>query len=146
MNKDDFARLVASANPASRQYQPANTDLLDSGYPPSSAYHASSPQPLDPFFDDEDDMPDCALVRPIRMQSTESHLPVVVDSYAARLRSVARPGSARHRCSGDSARAAVPRRSGGCDGRPRSRVTIFRICETTRCWRGLRTAARRSRM
>ena len=76
MNKDDFARLVASANPASRQYQPANTDLLDSGYPPSSAYHASSPQPLDPFFDDEDDMPDSALGRPIPMQSTESHLPL----------------------------------------------------------------------
>ena len=69
MNKDDFARLVASANPASRQYQPANTDLLDSGYPPSSAYHASSPQPLDPFFDDEDDKPDIALVRHIPIQT-----------------------------------------------------------------------------
>ena len=47
-------------------------------------YRNNSLQPLSPFFDDEDDMPDCALVRPIPMQSTESHLPVVVDSYAAR--------------------------------------------------------------
>ena len=140
------AQLVASANPAFRQYQPANTDLLDSGYPRSSAYHASSPQPLDPFFDDEDDMRDSAVVRPIPMQSTESHLPVVVDSYAARLRSVARPGSAQHWCGGDSACAAVPRRSCGCDGRPRSRVTIFRIREMARCWRSLRMPSRRSRM
>ena len=72
------AQLVASANPAFRQYQPANTDLLDSGYPPSSAYYASSPQPLDPFFENEDDMPDSALVRPIPMQSAESHHPVVL--------------------------------------------------------------------
>ena len=64
-----FARLVASANPASRQYQPANTSLLDSGYPPSSAYHASSPQSLDLFFDDEDDTPDIALVRHIPIQT-----------------------------------------------------------------------------
>ena len=34
---------AASANPACKQYQPASSDLLDSGYPPSSAYHASSP-------------------------------------------------------------------------------------------------------
>ena len=73
----ESARLVASANPACRQYQPANTDLLDSGYPPSSAYYASSPQPLDPFFENEDDMPDSALVRPIPIQSTVSRLPVV---------------------------------------------------------------------
>ena len=72
------ALLVASANPSSRQYQPANTDLLDSGYLPSSAYHASSPQPLDPFFDVDDDAPDSALVRPIPMQSTESHLHVAI--------------------------------------------------------------------
>ena len=106
----------------------------------------NSLQPLGPFFDDEDDMPDCVVVRPMPMQNTESHLPVVLDSYAARLRSVARPGSVQHWCGGDSACAAVPSRSGGCDGRPRSRVTIFRICETARRWRGLRTAARRSRM
>ncbi|KAH8109002.1 calcium transporting ATPase [Phellopilus nigrolimitatus] len=70
MNGDDFARLVSSANPATRQYQPTN-----SGYPPS---HAHSPQPqLDPFFDDEDDMPDSAYGgRPIPMQSTESGLPL----------------------------------------------------------------------
>ena len=72
------ARPAASANPACRQYQPVNTDLLDSGNPPSSAYHASTPQLLDPFFDDEDDMPDSVLVRPTPMQSTESHLPVVL--------------------------------------------------------------------
>ena len=72
------AQLVASANPAFRQYQPANTDLLDSGYPLSSAYHAFSPQPLDPFFDDEDDMHDSAVVQPIPMQRTESHLPVIL--------------------------------------------------------------------
>ena len=73
----------------------------------------NSLKPLGPFFDDEDDMPDCALVRSIPMQSTESHLPVVVVSYAARLRSVARPGSAQHWYGGDSACAAVPHRSGG---------------------------------
>ena len=67
----ESARLVASANPACRQYQPANTDsdLLNSSYPPSSAYHTSSPQPLDPFFDDEDDTPDIALVRHIPIQT-----------------------------------------------------------------------------
>ena len=67
----ESARLVAAANPACRQYQPANTDLdvLDSGYPPSSAYHASSPQPLDLFFDDEDDTPDIALMRHILIQT-----------------------------------------------------------------------------
>lgn len=76
MNKDDFARLVSSANPATRQYQPANADLLDTGYPPSSSYQASSsPQPLDPFFDDEDDMPDSAFGRPIPMIS-ESDVPL----------------------------------------------------------------------
>ena len=76
----ESARLVASANPMCRQYQLANTvlDLLDSSYPSSSAYHASSPQPLDPFFDVDDDMPDSALVRPKPMQSTESHLHVVI--------------------------------------------------------------------
>lgn len=64
MNPDDFSRLVSSSNPATRQYQPAN-----GGYPPSH-----SPQQLDPFFDDEDDIPDSAFGRPIPMQSTESHL------------------------------------------------------------------------
>ena len=64
---DDFVRLVSQANPASRnQYQPANT-----GYPPSS----SPPQALDPFFDDDDDVPDSAFGRPPAMQSKESGLP-----------------------------------------------------------------------
>ena len=67
-------------------------------------------------------------------------------SYAARLRSVARPRSAKQGCGGDSVRAVVPRRSGGCIGRPRSRVIIFRVRETARCWRCPRTAARRLRM
>ena len=76
----ESARLVATANPVCRQYQPANTDsdLLDSGYHPSSAYHASIPQPLDPFFDDEDDTPDSALVRPIPIQRTKYLLPMVL--------------------------------------------------------------------
>ena len=63
---DDFVRLVSQANPATRQYQPANT-----GYPPSS-----SPQVLDPFFDDDDDVPDSAFGRPPAMQSKESGLPL----------------------------------------------------------------------
>lgn len=63
---DDFVRLVSQANPASRQqYQPANT-----GYPPSSP-----PDGLDPFFDDDDDVPDSAFGRPSAMQSKESGLP-----------------------------------------------------------------------
>ena len=84
--------------------------------------------------------PSCGLY-PYRVQNL-----IFPWSYAARLRSVARPGSARQVCGGDSVRAVVPRRSGGCDGRPCSRVTIFRVRKTTRCWRGLRTAARRPRM
>ena len=63
---DDFVRLVSQANPATRQYQPANT-----GYPPSS-----SPQVLDPFFDDDDDAPDSAFGRSPAMQSKESGLPL----------------------------------------------------------------------
>ncbi|KAI0687946.1 phospholipid-translocating P-type ATPase [Cerioporus squamosus] len=66
---DDFVRLVSQANPASRtQYQPANT-----GYPPSGS---SPPQALDPFFDDDDDLPDSAFGRPPAMQSKESGLPL----------------------------------------------------------------------
>lgn len=81
---EDFVRLVTSANPAFRQYQPANT-----GYPPSG----SSPQhhtqlsfdaggqsgQLDPFFDDDDDVPDSAFGPPRHgqaMQSKESGLPL----------------------------------------------------------------------
>lgn len=69
---DDFARLVSSVNPASRRYQPANND-----YPPRThAAQNSQHQVLDPFFDDEDEMPDTAFGRPIAMQSTESGLPL----------------------------------------------------------------------
>lgn len=84
MNGDDFARLVSSANPAAaRQYQPASTSA--SGYPPSHGHSQtqsqgfltpSGNQPLDPFFDDEDDMPDSAFGRPPAMQSNESGLPL----------------------------------------------------------------------
>lgn len=72
MNADDFARLVSSANPASRQYQPANA-----GYPPSYNHQSSgSPQPLDPFFDDEDEPPESAFARSEPLQSKESGLPL----------------------------------------------------------------------
>ncbi|KAJ7076878.1 calcium transporting ATPase [Mycena belliarum] len=68
---DDFLRLVAQANPAARQYQPAN------GYPPSSSsnpYSDRSPQLMDPFFDDDDEMPDSAFGRP--QDSQASGLPL----------------------------------------------------------------------
>ncbi|KIM45195.1 hypothetical protein M413DRAFT_441876 [Hebeloma cylindrosporum] len=74
---DDFLRLVSQANPATRQYQPANN-----GYPPSAStagpYTDRSPQQLmDPFFDDEDEnAPDSAFGRPGPMQSQESDLPL----------------------------------------------------------------------
>lgn len=74
---DDFLRLVSQANPATRQYQPANN-----GYPPSAStagpYTDRSPQQLmDPFFDDEDEnIPDSAFGRPAPMQSQESDLPL----------------------------------------------------------------------
>ncbi|KAF8629398.1 hypothetical protein AX15_003453 [Amanita polypyramis BW_CC] len=68
---EDFLRLVSQANPAARQYHPANN-----AYPPSA--HNQSPQLLDPFFDDDDDdnMLDPALGRPLPMQSQESGLPL----------------------------------------------------------------------
>lgn len=73
---DDFLRLVSSANPAARQYQPAMTS---SGYPPSAGPYnqQSDPQLLDPFFDDDDDgVPDSAFGRPGPMESRESGLPL----------------------------------------------------------------------
>lgn len=78
---DDFVRLVSQSNPASRQqYQPAN-----GAYPPSSSaslYHNSSGQ-LDPFFDDEDDIPDSAFGRSTAaMQSKESGLPLTRSAAA----------------------------------------------------------------
>ncbi|KAI0060491.1 calcium transporting ATPase [Artomyces pyxidatus] len=74
---DDFARLVSQANPAARrtsQYQPTSN-----GYPPSanSPYNFhGAPQPMDPFFDDEDeqDPPDSAFGGVPAMQSKESGL------------------------------------------------------------------------
>ncbi|KAF8160853.1 calcium transporting ATPase [Crassisporium funariophilum] len=72
---DDFLRLVSQANPATRQYQPANN-----GYPPSATagpYSDRSPQLMDPFFDDEDEnVPDSAFGRPAPMHSQESGLPL----------------------------------------------------------------------
>jgi phospholipid-transporting ATPase len=71
---EDFLRLVSQANPATRQYQPAHN-----GYPPSSTTgpYLDSPQPMDPFFDDDDDnMPDSTFGRPAPMQSQESGLPL----------------------------------------------------------------------
>jgi phospholipid-transporting ATPase len=74
---DDFVRLVSQANPAlarNNQYQPAR-----GGYPPGAA-NVTSPQPMDPFFDDEDDLdiPDSAFgsAHPPAMQSKESGLPL----------------------------------------------------------------------
>ncbi|PFH53769.1 hypothetical protein AMATHDRAFT_54264 [Amanita thiersii Skay4041] len=67
---EDFLRLVSQANPAARQYQPANN-----GYPPSAStrpYNDQSSQ-LHPFFDDEDEL-DNDFGRPIPMQSKESGL------------------------------------------------------------------------
>ena len=63
----------------------------------------------------------CSLY-PCRVQNL-----IFLWSYTARLRSIA--GSAQHGYSGDSTCAAAPRRSGGCDGRPRSRVIVFRFRE-----------------
>ncbi|RDB24741.1 hypothetical protein Hypma_007946 [Hypsizygus marmoreus] len=76
---DDFRRLVSQANPATRPYQPANNDY--NGYPPSSSMgpysDQQSPQPMDPFFDDDDEnIPDSAFGRPGPMQSQESGLPL----------------------------------------------------------------------
>ena len=71
---EDFLRLVSQANPATRQYQPAHN-----GYPPSSSTgpYLDSPQPMDPFFDDDDDhMLDSAFDRPAPMHSQESGLPL----------------------------------------------------------------------
>ncbi|TFK75474.1 calcium transporting ATPase [Pluteus cervinus] len=71
---DDFLRLVSQANPAARQYQPANN-----GYPPTSSngHYAQSAQ-LDPFFEDDDDnIPDSAFAsQPQPMRSQESGLPL----------------------------------------------------------------------
>lgn len=73
---ENFINLVSQANPAARQ----NYQQQNSGYPPSanSPYGQQSPQILDPFFDDEDDMPDSAfhMGNPAPMQSQESGLPL----------------------------------------------------------------------
>ncbi|THU89359.1 calcium transporting ATPase [Dendrothele bispora CBS 962.96] len=64
---DDFLRLVSQANPASNQYQPAQSHYADS----------PNPNLMDPFFDDdEDNVPDSAFGRPPAMHSQESGLPL----------------------------------------------------------------------
>lgn len=78
---DDFVRLVSTANPA---YHSASN-----GYPPSSSnspysnnHQNQSPQLLDPFFDDDDDLtphgtrdaPDSAFGSFAPMQSKESNI------------------------------------------------------------------------
>ena len=49
----EFINLVSQHNPATRQYRPANR-----GYPPQSSMSGQSPNLMDPFFDDEDELPD----------------------------------------------------------------------------------------
>ena len=72
---DDFLRLVSQANPATRQYQPANN-----GYPPAALtappYSDHSQQRMDPFFDDDDIIPDSAFGPVHPMHSQESGLPL----------------------------------------------------------------------
>jgi phospholipid-transporting ATPase len=65
---DDFVKLVSQANPALSQYQQTSN-----GYPPSLS---ADDHHLDPFFDDDDDMPDIALGRQTPMQSQASGLPL----------------------------------------------------------------------
>ncbi|KAH9073065.1 calcium transporting ATPase [Lactarius deliciosus] len=73
---DDFARLVSQANPAAPHYQ-----RTSNGYPPSAAPYDShtSPQLLDPFFDDEDegDVPDSAFggLPTTHVKESDLHLP-----------------------------------------------------------------------
>jgi len=75
---DDFLRLVSSANPATRQYQPAMTN----GYPPSASRSYNErqrfdPQLLDPFFDDDDYRDsESTFGQPQAMESRESGLPL----------------------------------------------------------------------
>jgi phospholipid-transporting ATPase len=66
----DFTRLVSLNNPAAaRQYQPAGSD-----YPPSASQQ--QPQLLDPFFDDDDEVPDSAFGRPpVPSRSVTNTLP-----------------------------------------------------------------------
>jgi phospholipid-transporting ATPase len=76
---DDFARLVFQSNPATSrksQYQRAND-----GYPPSGPPGDShtSPQLLDPFFDDEEEgeVSDSAFsgAHPMQVKESNLHLP-----------------------------------------------------------------------
>lgn len=88
---DDFLRLVAQANPAARQYHPAN------GYPPSTSAqgYADSPQLMDPFFDDDDeDVPDSAFGRPNPgpMDSQASGLPLARNAVPPAGSGVPKPG------------------------------------------------------
>lgn len=76
---DDFVRLVSQANPAS-SYQPAN-----GGYPPSgsNSHGYTDSAQLDPFFDDDDEVPDSAFGSHAQaMQSKESGLPLARNAAA----------------------------------------------------------------
>lgn len=74
---DDFLRLVSQANPATRQYQPANNGYPAGalGVPSSSSSYSDASQHMDPFFDD-DDIPDSAFGPIHPMHSQESGLPL----------------------------------------------------------------------
>lgn len=91
---DDFVRLVSHANPAFRpQYQPANGGT----YPPSSSFHNQSDSAqLDPFFDDEDDVPDSAFGQPAAMMSKESGLPLTKSAAAPAGHDIAPDGDMLH--------------------------------------------------
>ncbi|KAH6914262.1 calcium transporting ATPase [Coprinopsis sp. MPI-PUGE-AT-0042] len=80
---DDFMRLVSQSNPAARQqYQPASSGA----YPPAPAGYNNdnSPQVMDPFFDDDDDLivPDSAFGGGPAMKSQESGLPLAKSAAA----------------------------------------------------------------
>ena len=74
---EDFLRLVSQANPAARQYHPANN-----AFPPlDTPYQDNTPQLLDPFFDDDDDnVPDSAFGSSHPMRSQESGLPLATSA------------------------------------------------------------------
>ena len=73
---EDFLRLVSQANPAARQYHPANAFT-----PLDTPYQDNTPQLLDPFFDDDDDnIPDSAFGTSYPMRSQESSLPLATSA------------------------------------------------------------------
>lgn len=74
---DDFVNLVSQSNPAARYQQPQNA------YPPPPAPYSDNLSPaMDPFFDDDDDLPDSAFGRPGPMHSQDSGLPLARNAAA----------------------------------------------------------------